>query len=84
MVGIVNLPIIKFSVDWWNTLHQPASISRIGTPAIDPAMLTPLLLMGVAYLGLFIMLLLLRMRVELAQRRVLALQLARSRAGDTA
>ncbi len=84
LVGIVNLPIIKFSVDWWNTLHQPASISRIGTPAIDPAMLTPLLLMGVAYLGLFIMLLLLRMRVELAQRRVLALQLARSRAGDTA
>ena len=78
------LPIIKFSVDWWNTLHQPASISRIGTPAIDPAMLTPLLLMGVAYLGLFIMLLLLRMRVELAQRRVLALQLARSRAGDPA
>ena len=51
----MNLPIIKFSVDWWNTLHQPASISRIGTPAIDPAMLTPLLLMAVAYLGLFLL-----------------------------
>jgi len=82
LVGIVNLPIIKFSVDWWNTLHQPASISRIGTPAIDPAMLTPLLLMAVAYLGLFLLLLLLRMRVELAERRVTALQLSRSRAGE--
>ncbi len=83
LVGIVNLPIIKFSVDWWNTLHQPASISRIGTPAIDPAMLTPLLLMAVAYLGLFLLLLLLRMRVELAERRVAALQLSRSRAGES-
>jgi heme exporter protein C len=82
LVGIVNLPIIKFSVDWWNTLHQPASISRIGTPAIDRAMLTPLLLMGVAYLGLFLLLLLLRMRVELAERRVSALQMSRSRAGE--
>jgi len=82
LVGIVNLPIIKFSVDWWNTLHQPASISRIGTPAIDPAMLRPLLLMGLAYLGLFLLLLLLRMRVELAERRVAALQLSRSRAGE--
>ncbi len=82
LVGIVNLPIIKFSVDWWNTLHQPASISRIGTPAIDPAMLTPLLLMALAFVGLFVILTLLRMRVELAQRRIAALQVTRSRTGD--
>ena len=78
LVGVVNLPIIKFSVDWWNTLHQPASISRIGTPGIDPAMMTPLLLMAVAYLGLYLMLLLLRIRLELTQRRVAAMQYART------
>ena len=75
LVGIVNLPIIKFSVDWWNTLHQPASVSRIGASAIHPAMLTPLFLMAFAFLGYFITLLLLRMRAELAARRVRALQL---------
>ncbi len=79
LIGVVNLPIIKFSVDWWNTLHQPASISRLDTPAIDPAMLQPLLLMAVAFLGLFLWLTLLRIRVELAERRVAALQMARTR-----
>ena len=48
LVGFVNIPIIKFSVDWWNTLHQPASVTRLDAPAIDPAMLTPLLLMALA------------------------------------
>ena len=75
LVGIVNLPIIKFSVDWWNTLHQPASVSRLAAPAIHPAMLTPLFLMGLAFMGYFITLLLLRMRVELAGRRLRSLQL---------
>lgn len=79
LIGVVNLPIVKFSVDWWNTLHQPASISRLDAPAIDPAMLQPLLLMAVAFLGLFLWLTLLRIRVELAERRVAALQIARSR-----
>src|SRR5262249_35980587 len=51
LVGVVNLPIIKFSVDWWNTLHQPASISRFARPAIDPAILTPLLVMAAAFLA---------------------------------
>ena len=46
LVGAVNLPIIKFSVDWWNTLHQPASVMRLGAPTIDPAILRPLLIMG--------------------------------------
>src|SRR5690606_77964 len=42
IVGVVNIPIIKFSVDWWNTLHQPASVVRMGKPTIDPSMLIPL------------------------------------------
>ena len=49
LVGAVNLPIIKFSVDWWNTLHQPASVIRLGGPAIHPAILTPLLVMALAF-----------------------------------
>src|SRR3989338_2556482 len=49
IVGLVNVPIIKFSVDWWNTLHQPASVVRVEGPAIHPSMLTPLLLMAIGY-----------------------------------
>ena len=45
MIGLINIPIIKYSVDWWNTLHQPASIKLIGTSSIHSSMLTPLLLM---------------------------------------
>ncbi len=78
LVGAVNLPVIKFSVEWWNTLHQPASITRLGAPAIHPDMLRPLLLMAGAYLCLFVVLLLLRMRLELTRRRIEALQLARA------
>jgi heme exporter protein C len=70
LVGAVNLPIIKFSVDWWNTLHQPASVMRLGAPAIDPAILRPLLIMGVAYLLLFLTLHLAAMRNEIMRRRV--------------
>ena len=83
LVGMVNLPIIKFSVDWWNTLHQPASISRLAAPAIHPAMLTPLLIMSLAFTSYFITLLLLRMRAELAGRRVRALQLMAAAAVET-
>ena len=49
MVGFINIPIIKFSVDWWNTLHQPASISSIGAPGLPVEILTPLLLMSLSY-----------------------------------
>src|SRR4029079_1088461 len=49
LVGVVNLPIIKFSVDWWNTLHQPASVARLGGPSIHPSLLWPLLVMALAY-----------------------------------
>ncbi len=75
LVGVVNLPIIKFSVDWWNTLHQPASILRLGKPAIALSMLVPLLVMAVGFMFLFATLLLLRMRTELNERKTLALRL---------
>ena len=75
LVGVVNLPIIKFSVDWWNTLHQPASVVRIGGPAIAASMLLPLLVMAVAFTLLFGWLLLLRMRTLLNERKAEALRL---------
>ena len=78
VVGAVNLPIIKFSVDWWHTLHQPASVSRFGAPALDPAMLRPLLVMYAAFLFFWATVLLLRIRAELDERRLQALALQRS------
>jgi heme exporter protein C len=70
LVGAVNIPIIKFSVDWWSTLHQPASVMRLGAPTIDPSILRPLLIMGLAYLFLFFTLHLAAMRTEIMRRRV--------------
>jgi heme exporter protein C len=75
LVGAINIPIIKFSVDWWNTLHQPASIIRLGGPTIDPSMLWPLLVMAIAFTLLFVLLHLIAMRAEILRRRVRALQL---------
>jgi len=75
LVGVVNLPIIKFSVDWWNTLHQPASVMRLGGPRIDPSILMPLLVMAVGFLLLFLSLLLVGMRAALNERKTLALRL---------
>ena len=77
LVGAVNLPIIKFSVDWWNTLHQPASVTKIGMPSVHPSMLTPLLLMALGFTALFFVLVILRARTELAARRIRALRSAR-------
>lgn len=74
LVGAVNLPIIKFSVDWWNTLHQPASVFRADGPTIDPSLLTPLFVMAAAFAALFMLLHLLAMRAEILRRRVRALQ----------
>ncbi|MBM3543651.1 MAG: heme ABC transporter permease [Alphaproteobacteria bacterium] len=74
LVGAVNLPIIKFSVDWWNTLHQPASVLRAGGPTIDPSLLTPLFVMAIAFALLFATLHLIAMRAEILRRRVRALQ----------
>jgi heme exporter protein C len=70
LVGAVNLPIIKFSVDWWSTLHQPASVLRLGGPSIHPSLLTPLLTMAAAFLLLFVTLHLAAMRNEIMRRRV--------------
>jgi len=70
LVGAINLPIIKFSVDWWNTLHQPASVMKLGGPAIHPTILTPLLVMALAFLLLFVALHLAAMRNEILRRRV--------------
>jgi heme exporter protein C len=78
LVGVVNLPIIKFSVDWWNTLHQADSVFRMGGPTIDPSMLWPLLIMGLGYLLLFKTLLLIRMRTALNEAKARALRLAAS------
>ena len=75
LAGFVNVPIVKFSVDWWNSLHQPASVFRIGGPTIDPRMLAPLLVMGFAYLLLFLALHFTAMRTEIAARRIRALKL---------
>ncbi len=75
LVGAINLPIIKFSVDWWNTLHQPASVLRLGGPTIHPSILTPLFIMAIAFTLLFVTLHLAAMRNEILRRRVRTLRL---------
>jgi len=70
LVGVVNLPIIKFSVEWWNTLHQPASVMRIGGPTIAGDMLIPLFVLGIAYQLYFAVLLLWRMKFEINKRKI--------------
>jgi heme exporter protein C len=70
LIGAINLPVIKFSVDWWNTLHQPASVLRLGGPTIHTALLTPLLLMTAGFAMLFAALLLAVMRNEILRRRL--------------
>jgi heme exporter protein C len=80
LVGAVNLPIIKFSVDWWNTLHQPASVMKLSGTAIHPSMLAPLFLMAIGFTLLFFALLFVRMKTALNARRVRALQIAQAAA----
>ncbi|WP_026088189.1 heme ABC transporter permease [Bartonella rattaustraliani] len=74
LVGIVNIPIIKFSVNWWNTLHQPASLLRAGGPTIEHAMLWPLITMIFCFSFLFIVLYLMAMRNEINSRHIQMLQ----------
>jgi heme exporter protein C len=69
IVGAINVPIVKFSVNWWNTLHQPASIIKMGGPAVDPSMLWPLFTLMAAYAFLALALLLVSMRTELAMQK---------------
>jgi heme exporter protein C len=80
LVGAVDLPIIKFSVDWWNTLHQGASVFRLGGSTIDPTILTPLLLMAAAFTLLFFTLLLAATRNEILRRRVRTMRLLQASA----
>lgn len=75
LVGLVNLPIVHFSVDWWNTLHQPSSVLRMGKPTMTADLLTPLLVMGVAYMALFFTLWIISIHAEIRQRRANALAL---------
>ena len=75
LVGVVNVPIIKFSVDWWNTLHQPASVIRMGGPTIDGAMLVPLVVMALGFTTYFVTVVLLRLRTEILQRKVQTMRL---------
>ncbi|WP_417456225.1 heme ABC transporter permease [Kordiimonas sp.] len=70
LVGVVNIPIIKFSVDWWNTLHQPASVMRMGGPTIDAAMLWPLFTIALAFKAYFIVVFLYRMKLEINRRKL--------------
>jgi heme exporter protein C len=78
LVGAINIPIIKFSVDWWNTLHQPASVLRLGGSTIHPAILVPLIVMLVAFTLLFLTLHLAAMRNEIMRRRVRTMMMMRA------
>jgi heme exporter protein C len=80
LVGAVDLPIIKFSVDWWNTLHQGSSVFRFGGATIYPTILVPLLVMAVAFTLLFVTLHIAAMRNEILRRRVRTLRLMQAQA----
>lgn len=82
LVGFVNVPIVKFSVDWWNTLHQPASVARLAAPGMHVDMLYPLLICTTGFSLLFAAVVLARTRAAVMERRVRALQLARARRED--
>ncbi len=75
VVGFVNVPIIKFSVDWWNSLHQQTSVFKAEGPSIDPAMLWPLLLMSLAYTTYYVWVLLLRIRGEIIAAKIRAIRI---------
>ncbi|WP_374763203.1 heme ABC transporter permease [Yunchengibacter salinarum] len=77
LVGTVNIPVIKFSVDWWHTLHQPASVMRLDGPTIDGSMLWPLLIMALAFKAYFIWLFLGRLGLELDRRKLDVLRMNR-------
>jgi len=74
LVGVAILPVIKFSVDWWNTLHQPSSVLKLDGPAIHSSILTPLLVMAAGCTTMFIAMHLKAMRNEILRRRVKAIR----------
>ena len=84
LVGVINIPIIKFSVDWWNTLHQPASVVRLDGPTIHPSLLWPLLVSAVGFTLLYATLHLMAMRTEIWRRRVIAMRRMAARGAEKA
>ena len=76
LVGVINIPIVKFSVDWWNTLHQPATISKLDRPSMDPSMIAPLLLMFIGFIAYYLLILTIRIRSDIIARRIRNLRLA--------
>ncbi len=80
LVGVVNLPIIKFSVDWWNTLHQPASITLTGAPTMALTMLWPLLICALGFTLAFFAIVTARLRAAVMERRIRGLLMARTEA----
>jgi len=76
LVGAINLPIIKFSVDWWNTMHQPASVLTLAGPKIHPDILWPLLITALGAKGYYVWLLTLRVRAEILSRQARILRFA--------
>ncbi|MEK1886031.1 MAG: heme ABC transporter permease [Phyllobacterium sp.] len=82
LVGFINIPIIKFSVDWWNTLHQPASVLRMGGSTIDGSLLRPLLVMAIGFTLLFFTLHMMAMRNEIRRRRIVSMRRVAARNAD--
>lgn len=80
LVGAINIPIIKYSVEFWNTLHQPASVARLDGPTIHASILIPLLIMATAFTLLFVTLHLAAMRNEILRRRIRTMQLMQAQA----
>jgi heme exporter protein C len=78
LVGVINLPIIKFSVDWWNTLHQPDSITLLGAPSMAPAMLWPLLVSALGFTFAFAAIVVARLQAAVMERRIRGLLMARA------
>jgi heme exporter protein C len=68
LVGVINLPIIHYSVDWWNSLHQGHTLLKFGKASMPPSMLVPLLLMMLAFMLYFVAIMLTRARGEVLRR----------------
>ena len=77
IVGFVNIPIIKFSVDWWNTLHQPATISKLSAPSIDISMMVPLFIMTLATFLFLVTVFFIRLRIEILDNKILRIREAK-------
>jgi heme exporter protein C len=84
LIGAINIPIIKFSVEWWNTLHQPASVIRLDGPTIHPSLLWPLLVCALGFTLLYATLHLMAMRTEIWRRRVISMRRMAARGAEQA